>query len=341
MSELASKGSKPISRDHQLRDYRGRLSKGPIVYNRSSLAVDLEVGSTVRLQPLPQLVGKANAEAAAAPAVMFRGLDPSLFKRDRSSKVISFVVHAVVIAVALWLGFNSQRAMRAADSVVTRLDFTLTAPPPLLPAAKALGGGGGGGAHQLVKPLRGRPPVVAKINITPPQLPSVIKQPILPTEPTEQVKMPMTNNMPNLGTSQSPQIALASQGSGIRSGFGMGMSGGIGMGQGAGSGPGSGGGFGGGLMSVGGGVAAPQVIHSVEPEFTDQARRANYQGTVSIELVVDAQGNPQDLRITRHLGMGLDQKALLAVRQYKFRPATYQGHAVAVQMVIDVDFRLH
>jgi len=341
MSELASKGSKLISRDHEPRDSRGRLSKGPVVYNRSSLAVDLQVGSTVRLQPLPHLVEKENAEAAA-PATMFRGLDPSLFKRDRSSKMISFVVHAVAISVILWLGFNSQQALKAANTVVTRLDFTLTAPPPpMLPVAKALGGGGGGGAHQVVMPRRGRPPVVAKLRITPPQLPPMIKEPMLAAEPTEQVKMPETNNMPNLGMSQSPQIALASQGGGLHSGFGMGMSGGIGMGKGAGAGPGSGGGFGGGLMSVGGGVTAPQVIHSVEPEFTDQARRANYQGTVSIELVVDAQGNPQDLRIARHLGMGLDQKALDAVRQYKFRPAMYQGHPVAVQMVIDVDFRLH
>ncbi len=341
MSELLAKGFKPISRDHEPRDSRGRLSKGPIVYNRSSLAVDLEIGSTVPWQPLPQLVGKPNAAAAAVPPTMFRGLDPSLFKRDRSSKVISFVLHAVVIAFVLWIGFNSQRALKAASTVVTRLDFTLTAPPPVLPVAKALGGGGGGGAHNVVMPSRGRPPVVAKVNITPPQLPPMIRQPLLAAEPTTQVKMPATSNMPNLGMSQSPQIALASQGNGARSGFGMGMGGGLGVGQGAGAGPGSGGGYGGGLMSVGGGVTAPQVIHSVEPEFTDQARRANYQGTVSIALVVDAQGYPQDLRITRHLGMGLDEKALEAVRQYKFKPAMYQGHAVAVQMVIDVDFRLH
>jgi periplasmic protein TonB len=341
MSELLAKGFKPISRDHEPRDSRGRLSKGPIIYNRSSLAVDLEIGSAVQLQPLPQLVGRPNAGAAAIPATMFRGLDPSLFKKDRKAKVISFVLHALVIAVVLYIGFNSQRALKAASTVVTRLDFTLTAPPPVLPVAKALGGGGGGGAHKVIVPNRGRPPVVAKVNITPPELPPMIKQPILTAEPSAQVKMPTTSNMPNLGMNQSPQIALASQGSGSHSGFGMGMSGGLGVGTGAGAGPGSGGGYGGGIMSVGGGVTAPQVIHSVEPEFTDQARRANYQGTVSIELIVDTQGYPQDLRITRHLGMGLDQKALEAVRQYKFRPSMYQGHPVAVQMVIDVDFRLH
>jgi TonB family protein len=94
-------------------------------------------------------------------------------------------------------------------------------------------------------------------------------------------------------------------------------------------------------MSVGGGVAAPEVIHSVEPEFTEDARRANFQGSVSIKLIVDSQGNPQDVRLVRHLGMGLDEKAIEAVRQYRFKPAMYQGHPVSVQIVIDVDFHLH
>ena len=94
-------------------------------------------------------------------------------------------------------------------------------------------------------------------------------------------------------------------------------------------------------MSVGGGVSAPVLIHSAEPEFTDDARRANYQGSVSIKLIVDSQGNPQDVRLASHLGMGLEEKAIEAVRQYRFRPAMYQGHAVSVQIVVDVDFHLH
>ena len=94
-------------------------------------------------------------------------------------------------------------------------------------------------------------------------------------------------------------------------------------------------------MSVGGGVSAPQVIHSVDPEFTDEARRAKYQGVVSIRLIVDRQGNPQNIHVARHLGMGLDEKAIEAVRQYKFSPAMYQGHAVPVQMEINVNFQLY
>ena len=94
-------------------------------------------------------------------------------------------------------------------------------------------------------------------------------------------------------------------------------------------------------MSVGGGVSEPQLIHSVEPEFTEDARRANYQGNVSIKLIVDSEGTPQDVQLASHLGMGLEEKAIEAVKQYKFKPAMFQGHAVSVQIVIDVDFHLH
>jgi protein TonB len=94
-------------------------------------------------------------------------------------------------------------------------------------------------------------------------------------------------------------------------------------------------------MSVGGGVSAPVVIRSVDPDFTEQARRANFQGSVTLALIIDANGNPQNVHVTNHLGMGLDEKAVEAVQQYKFRPALYQGHPVAVQIVVDVDFHLH
>ncbi|MGA7654494.1 MAG: energy transducer TonB, partial [Terracidiphilus sp.] len=111
--------------------------------------------------------------------------------------------------------------------------------------------------------------------------------------------------------------------------------------RGIGAGPGSGGGYGGGVMSVGGGVSAPQVLHTVQPDFTEEARQANFQGSASIELIVDQQGNPQNVRIIRRLGMGLDEKAVEAVRQYRFRPAMFQGHPVAVQIIVDVAFHLH
>jgi len=210
-----------------------------------------------------------------------------------------------------------------------------------MPTADNAGGGGGGGAHQLIEPTRGRPPkVAAKTPVIAPQI-LRIDHPRLAAEPTELVKLPDSSKLPELGMPQSSQVTVASQGSGSGSGFGHGVGGGIGGGLGIGAGPGSGGGSGGGLMSVGGGVSAPQVLLSVQPEFTEEARQANYQGDVSIQLIVDSQGNPQNIRVTRRLGKGLDEKAMEAVRQYKFRPAMFQGRPVAVQIVIEVGFHLH
>jgi TonB family protein len=268
-------------------------------------------------------------------------VDPLAVQRDRTSSAISFAVHVVAITLVLSLAIKARTSLTPQPTVVTPVDFKLTDPVLTVPVAKVQGGGGGGGAHQVEMPSKGRvPKVVVK---TPTLAPQIIRisQPKLSVEPAVAIKMPENSALPNLGVSQSPQIALASQGKGSGSGFGQGLGGGIGAGHGIGAGPGSGGGYGGGLMSVGGGVSAPLVLHSVEPEFTDDARRANYQGNVSVQLIVDSEGNPQNVRLVNHLGMGLDQKAIEAVRQYRFRPAMYQGHPVAVQIVIDVDFHLH
>jgi TonB family protein len=227
---------------------------------------------------------------------------------------------------------------------LAHVDFKLFAPAPpapkILPVAPKAGGGGGGGAHQIVEPSRGRAPEVAKVTLNAPQL-TRLNQPKLPVEPTEPIKLTDNPKMVNFGQPNSPQIKLASQGSGGGSGFGGGLGGGLGAGHGLGAGPGSGGGYGGGLMSVGGGVSAPVVLHSIEPEFTEQARTANLQGTVILRIIVDSNGNPQNIHVTQSLGMGLDEKAIEAVRQYKFSPAKYQGNPVAVQMNVYVEFHLH
>jgi TonB family protein len=263
-------------------------------------------------------------------------------KRDPASNAISLAFHVVVITLALLLAAKARTIVTQQQpaTVETPLEFNATIPPITLPAARAMGGGGGGGAHEVVEASKGHLPMVAMIQLMPSQILRT-DRPKLGVEPTETVNITDNNKLPDMGMAQSPQVALASQGRGGGSGFGQGLGGGIGAGHGNGAGSGSGGGYGGGLMSVGGGVSAPVLIHSVEPEFTDDARRANYQGSVSIKLIVDSQGNPQDVRLASHLGMGLEEKAIEAVKQYKFKPAMYQGHAVSVQIVIDVDFHLH
>jgi TonB family protein len=148
--------------------------------------------------------------------------------------------------------------------------------------------------------------------------------------------------MPLIGMHDSTNVQIASAGTGSGAGMGTGSGGGLGSGQGNGFGPGYGGNVGGGLEAIGGRVSAPVVLHSVEAEFSDEARRAKYQGVCLISLIVDAQGNPQNIHVARALGMGLDEKAIEAIRQYKFKPAMKDGKTpVPVQITIEVDFRLY
>jgi TonB family protein len=96
-----------------------------------------------------------------------------------------------------------------------------------------------------------------------------------------------------------------------------------------------------GLYKVGGHISAPVLKHRVMAQYTDEARRANYQGVCLVSLIVDAQGNPVNVHIARALGMGLDEKAIEAIRQYKFKPALLDHKTpVPVMVTIEVDFRL-
>jgi protein TonB len=283
-----------------------------------------------------ELYSSRNLEPMEPVARPIFTIDPLAFKRDQKSSAISFVVHAVAITLILTVALKVRSNVIDEPSIVTPVDFKLTVPPPIrMPVAKIEGGGG---ARAVMEPKRA--PVVAIARAPQIRTTSIIKlnNPKLALEPTEQVKMPeMTTPLPAFGATQGPQVAMATAPKATGSGFGMLGGGGLGSGHGVGSG----GGYGGGLMSVGGGVSAPQVIHAVEPEFTEDARRSNFQGDVQIKLIVDSQGNPQDIRLMSHLGMGLEEKAIEAVRQYKFRPAMFQGHPVSVQILIDVAFHLH
>jgi len=95
-----------------------------------------------------------------------------------------------------------------------------------------------------------------------------------------------------------------------------------------------------GVFRVGGGVSAPRVSYSPDPEYSDEARRAKYQGTCVLSLTVGPDGLPRDIRIARSLGMGLDEKAIEAVQQWRFQPALKDGKPVAVAINVEVQFRL-
>jgi TonB family protein len=219
-------------------------------------------------------------------------------------------------------------------------DFTLFAP-----SKAPAGGSDGGGSNELTDPIVGRPPKQENMPITPPQVPLLVN-PTLAFDPVIavplEIKLPDNPLLPNIGVNKSPNVTLASGGPGARAGIGTGSDGGDGPGKGVGYGPGSDRGFGNWIYRPGtGGVSNPIPIVTPEAEFSDEARRNKYQGVCMISVIVDARGYPQNPRVARSLGMGLDEKALEAVQRYRFKPAMKDGKPVAAMILVEVNFRLY
>ena len=253
-------------------------------------------------------------------------------------------INGAILLLVLYFGTRAIVQQIIKPRQITQIDvgdINLAAPK----SANTAGGGGGGGSHDIVDPIKGKLPKIEKAPVTPPMVP-VLDKPKLEVPSAiavqQDIKLPDNPTMPNIGVTNSPNITMASNGQGSGSGMGTGSGGGLGSGNGNGWGPGSGGNAGGGLFRIGGGVSAPVPIVSPEAEFSDEARRAKYQGVCLVSLIVDAQGNPQNPRVIRALGMGLDEKALEAVRKYKFKPALKDGKTpVPVMITIEVNFRLY
>jgi TonB family protein len=136
------------------------------------------------------------------------------------------------------------------------------------------------------------------------------------------------------------KFGTPSNGPGSGGGIGSGSGGGVGSGKGGGFGPGEGGGVGGGVYRVGGGVTAPVLLYKKEPEYSEEARKAKYQGTVLLYIEVDPSGKATNIRVQKSLGLGLDEKAMEAVKQWKFKPGYKDGKPVTVAATIEVNFRL-
>jgi TonB family protein len=131
-----------------------------------------------------------------------------------------------------------------------------------------------------------------------------------------------------------------SQGAGVGGGAGTGQGTGSGEGRGTGIGDGSGGGTGGGPFRPGSGIDPPRLLHEVKAEYTDEARRRGITGDVVLEIVVRRDGSVGDVTVLQGRGAGLDQRAVAAVRQWRFSPARRRGEAVDVIVEVAVEFTL-
>jgi len=133
---------------------------------------------------------------------------------------------------------------------------------------------------------------------------------------------------------------MESSGPGVGGGAGTGRGTGVGEGDGSGIGPGSGGGTGGGPYRPGSGIVAPGLLHEVKPDYTEAARRRGIEGDVVLEIVVRSDGGVGTVRILQGLDPGLDQRAIEAVRQWRFSPARRLGSPVDVIVEVAVEFKL-
>jgi len=254
----------------------------------------------------------------------------------------SVMIHVGVVLALIFIGTNETVQKVAKDTI------SLVAPVDLAPyqskaapQKQTMGGGGGGGNLSPLDASKGKLPKIAK-QFVPPSAVTLNEQPKLVMEPTIEVQPNATLPQSSLNTLGDPLGLgkIPSNGPGSGAGIGSGSGGGVGSGTGRGVGPGSGGGIGGGAYRVGGGVSAPAILSRVEPEYSEEARKAKFQGTVILYIEVDEQGRPRNLRVIRPLGLGLDEKAIEAVSKWKFRPGFKDGKPVTVQAQVEVNFRL-
>jgi len=258
----------------------------------------------------------------------------------------STIVHILAVALIIVGTIVGERAVK--QIVKPKETVDLIAPsdmPALEPSKTQSGGGGGGGDRDILKASQGRLPRQSMQQLAPPVVVVRNQAPKLPVEPTivapPDLHLPQPN-VPQLGDPLSHMPAsIPSNGTGGGGGIGEGYGGGVGTGTGPGFGPGHGGGAGGGVFRVGGGVSAPKVIYDPEPEFSEEARKAKYQGTCVLTLIVDPDGKPRDIKVQRTLGLGLDEKAIESVRTWRFEPAKLNGKPVPVLISVEVEFRLY
>jgi TonB family protein len=262
-------------------------------------------------------------------------------------------------------------ALIAATGVSGRIPAVRPEPARLVfIALPGPGGGGGGGGLRIPKPVqkaelkgerRMRSPVVVARREkpkpretpretprveTPPPVPKPVETPLDPAPPPPPPPVPaVTAPVASVPADRDDkagdlQGTGATQGPGAGGGSGTGNGTGTGEGSGPGIGPGSGGGTGGGPYRPGSGVTPPRLLREVKPDYTEEARRRGLSGEVVLEVIVRRDGTVGSVRVTHGLGGGLDQRAVDAVRQWRFAPGERLGTPVDVVVEVAVEFKL-
>jgi protein TonB len=305
----------------QVSEFNGMAEVGRLDGGTRQESILRSLWSGLRELVLPSRLSPLVLESRPVVAVdrMFEG---------RSYRAAGWAVVAHVFAV-LMVGFAATTQIHIAAPVKT-LTTELVVPPQAPAKANAMSGGGGQRGPTPV--TKGTPPKFAEQQIVAPKTPPTI-EPKIHIEPTLEVQQDvrMASSVPQIGVANSPLVGMS---------MGSGNGNGMGSGNGNGIGPGSGGNIGGGVRQIGGGVSAPVLLYRVDPEFSEEARRSKTAGNVLVNLWVDENGNPTHVHVLRGIGLGLDEKAVAAVKLYKFKPAMENGRPVTVEMNIDVTFHI-
>jgi protein TonB len=271
---------------------------------------------------------------------------PSLSGKTWAGYPVRRINFALSVALHCVMAFLVGASFLMVKSYVPRVEPEPSVTVKLEPYPVPLGshpnrGGGSGGAADRMLASAGAAPPAAREQLTPPIVMRSMSRPRLAAATT--VIAPPDLTVPRTLQIGDPLSALAapSNGPGVAGGIGGNVGGGVGGDRGGfGRGPGWDGGCCGGPYSPGNGVSMPRAIYAPEPEFSEEARIAKFQGEVTLLVTIGTDGRARNLTVVRSLGMGLDQKALDAVRTWRFEPAKKDGRPVAVQMNIIVNFHL-
>lgn len=316
---------------------RGQVRSGLLINWQGGTSLWQNIKDLIRPPKLPPL--QVTSKPVDVPEIWTKNTQ---FTRVQALSVAFHVLVLVLLILPLLPELFSPATTKASDVNVTPLDFSPFA-LKLPAAAKRAGGGGGGGAHEVLPASRGKLPKFSLTQFTPPSV-KPIQNPKLPMTPTvlgpPQLNLPSPNAQ-NWGDPLS-KITNDSNGPGSGGGIGSGNGGGVGSGSGGGVGPGYQYGTGGGYPSAGtGGYGFPTCLYCPAPQFSDEAVKAKYQGVVVLTVVITPDGRAIDIHIAKGLGLGLDQKAIEAVRNWRFKPAPGpDGKPAAVVSDVEVTFRL-
>ncbi len=261
----------------------------------------------------------------------------------RPAQLASIAFHAV-LALLLIVPFARKIIDKTASASTTITYVDVSPYAAKLPAGKDKAGGGGGGGQHMPEPAsRGKLPRWSMTQLAPPMV-ITPPQAKLTVEPTllgpPDLKIPSPNDN-NYGDPLAAMLS-SSGGPGAGSGIGTGTGTGVGSGNGGGLGPGEGGGTGGGFFHAGtGGVGYPSCLYCPNPQYSEDARKAKWQGAVILQVVVTIEGRATNIQVVKGPGLGLEDKAIEAVRNWQFKPALgANGKPVPTQTQIEVDFRL-